>query len=102
MKRIFFLFCMLLLAAPAVTSQIVEPDKRNQPAPQSTWQTYTVKGEDFSVSLPTLPAMTTHAVFHSRTQKYRVERHLNTSLDGVVYSIDVFENPEPGESLEDF
>ena len=88
MKKLWLLG-VLLLVAPAV-------------AGQSTWQTYTVKGEEFSVKLPTLPAMTSSVRLHPRLQKYRVERHLNTLLDGVAYSVDVIENQETGQSLEDF
>ena len=89
MKRIFLIVCVLLLMSPVVTGQ---------PA----WDPYTIKYEEFSVDLPTLPAMTSSVTLHPRLQKNRMERHLTTLLDGVVYSIDVFENPEPGQSLEDF
>ena len=103
MKRILLTTCVLLVMTPVVTGQeVLERDARNVPAPRSTWRTYTVKGEEFSVALPTLPAMTSIARHSPQLQKYRVERHLKTFLDGVVYSIDVFENPEPKQSLEDF
>jgi hypothetical protein len=78
----------------------LQRDARNVPEPPSTWKSYTVKGEEFSVALPTVPAMTSSVTLHLRLQKYRTERHLQTSLDGVIYSIDVFENP--GQSLDDF
>lgn len=73
-----------------------------EPSPQSKWRTYTVKGEEFSVALPTVPAMVSGTVLHPRLQKYRVERHLSTLLDGVSYNVDVVENPESMQSLEDF
>ena len=85
---------MLLLVRFVVTAQEV-------PSSQSTWRTYTVKDEEFSVALPTLPAMTSIARQNPQGKKYRVERHLKTFLDGVIYSIDVFENPEK-QSLENF
>jgi len=88
-KRTLLLLGALLVVAPAV-------------AGQSTWQTYTVKGEEFSVALPTVPAMTSSITLNQRLQKYRVERHLSTLVDGVAYTVDVFENPNPGESLNDF
>jgi len=82
---------------PVVTGQeVLDRDARNMPGRQSTWDAYTIKHEEFSVDLPTLPAMT------SSVTRNRMERHLNTLLDGVVYSVDVFVNPEPGQSLEDF
>lgn len=90
---------MLLLVTPAITGQILEPDKRNDPAPQSTWRTYTVDGEEFSVDLPTMPLMRSSVILNPRR---RTQRHLKTFLDGVIYTIDVFENPEPRQSLEDF
>jgi TonB family protein len=90
---------MLLLVTPAITGQILEPDKRNNPAPQSTWRTYTVDGEEFSVDLPTMPLMRSSVILNPRR---RTQRHLKTFLDGVIYTIDVFENPEPRQSLEDF
>lgn len=102
MKRILLTACALLLVTPAITGQILERDARNMPAPALTWQSYTVKGEEFSVALPTVPAMSSGTALHPRLQKFRVERHLQASLDGVVYSIDVVENVQHGQSLEDF
>ena len=97
MNRILLLLCTLLLITPVIRAQeVLERDARNQPSPQLTWDVYTIKYEEFSVALPTMPAMT------SRVTRNRMERNLNTLLDGVVYSIDVFVNPEPGQSLEDF
>jgi len=66
------------------------------------WLRYTVKGEEFSVTLPALPAMSTNKVFVERIKKQRVERLLIVSADGVVYSIYAFENPKPRQSLEEF
>jgi len=90
---------MLLLVTPAITGQILEPDKRNNPAPQSTWRTYTVKGEEFSVDLPNAPLMESRVILHPRKL---TARELKTFVNGVIYTIDVFENPEPKQSLEDF
>src|SRR5215510_7314490 len=103
MNRILFFLGTLLLVTPIVTGQ--EPEKlpqRSEPSSQSKWRTYTVKGEEFSVALPTLPAADSSAVFHPRLKKYRVERRLRTLLDGVGYSVDVVENPDSMQSLEDF
>ena len=105
-QRALFLVCTLLLLTSAVIAQQqVQPDpvlNRPEQPPQKKWPKYTVKDEEFSVELPTMPAMTSGVVFQPRLQKYRVERHLKTSLDGIVYTIDVFENSEPHESLDDF
>jgi TonB family protein len=99
-KRILFLLSLLLLTADGATSQT--PAQRNTTSDPLSWSKYTIKGEEFSVILPTLPAMTTFKAFQPRLRKERRERHLKTSLGGVVYSIDVFENPSPKQSLDDF
>jgi len=89
-NRILFLLCMLFLVTPVVTGQ---------PASQPAWRTYTVRGEEFSVDLPATPLMKSSVILRPRKQ---TARHLKTLLDGVIYSIDVFENPEPRQSLDDF
>jgi TonB family protein len=66
------------------------------------WSRYTVKGEEFSVLLPTLPAMTTTKAVRKSDQKPQLLRRLNTTVDGVNYSIEIFENPKPRQSLDDF
>ena len=90
---------MLLLVTPLVMGQDQERDQRNQPASQSTWRTYTVKSEEFSVDLPTMPLMKSSVILQPRK---RTARHLKSFLDGVSYSIEVFENPEPSQSLQEF
>ncbi|HEX6283217.1 MAG TPA: hypothetical protein VFZ71_00020, partial [Pyrinomonadaceae bacterium] len=52
---------LLLLLATAVHAQ-------SAPDPAS-WKRYTVKDEDFSVSLPALPAMTSIKLIHPWRQK---------------------------------
>ena len=89
-NRILFLLCMLLLVTPVVTGQ---------PASQPTWRTYTVKGEEFSVDLPNIPLMKSTVILRPRKL---TARELKTFLNGVIYTIDVYENPEPKQSLEDF
>jgi TonB family protein len=66
------------------------------------WKRYTVKDEGFSVKLPTLPAMTSSKVFNARLQKELWQRQIKTSVGGVVYTIDVFENPQSSQSLHEF
>lgn len=112
MKRSLFLLCTLSLAASGAMSQ--QPESGVGPGRGAgigpgrpgigpwLWETYTVKGEEFSVRLPISPAMTTTRVSRKGDGKDRLERQLKTSLLGVFYSIEVFENPEPRQSLEDF
>jgi len=66
------------------------------------WLRYTVKGEEFSVTLPAEPSMKTADVFVARLQKSRVERVLETKVGEVVYRIYVYENQRPRQSLEEF
>ena len=67
----------------------------------SDWKTYMVKGEEFSVSLPDAPAMTTQTVDVSRLVKDRRQRVIGAYADGVVYSIYTFDNPNRRQSLDD-
>jgi len=90
---------MLLVVTPAATGQVPERDQRHQPTFQLTWQTYTVKDEEFSVDLPNTPLMTSSVILHPRKL---TTRYLRTFVNGVIYTIDVYENPEPKQSLEDF
>jgi len=77
--RKFAIIFLLLVASAGITQA-------------QSWSRYTVKDEEFSVLLPALPAMTT-------TQ---AQRQLETSLDGVLYTIDVYQNPQPKQSLDEF
>jgi TonB family protein len=103
MKRILLVpFTVILITTVAWGQQGgIGPGPRPPSNPLS-WSRYTVKGEEFSVTLPAPPAMTTVKKLQTRTGKTRVERQLNASGDGVVYIIDVFENPKPRQSLDEF
>jgi len=64
--------------------------RENNPAEQvrsASWQRYTVKGEEFSIKFPTLPAMTTHKQSGWGFQRDRRQLQLGAYADGVVYSI---------------
>jgi len=63
---------------------------------------YTVKDEEFSVILPTPPAMITTKVARKSDGKLRLKKRLITTFGGVYYSIEAFENPAPKQSLEQF
>lgn len=98
MKRILLLHFLTLALATAVAAQ--EPATNKTDA--ANWKRFAMKGEEFSVILPTLPAMTTNKNAQPGPKKGRVERQFKTSLQGVIYSVDVFENAEPKQSLGDF
>jgi len=98
MNRVLFLSCALILLAGAVKAQ--ESKSVDVSDPQN-WKRYTVTGDEFSVSLPSMPEMKTSKDFRPQIQKERSGRHLRTLLDGIKYGVDVLENPA-GQSLEDF
>ncbi len=93
------LLCSLVLMASQAMGQSAHKTGLSDPL---KWRTYTVKGEQFEVALPTLPAMKTERKFNQRLGKPRLEMRLNTSLEGVTYNIDVFHNLAPPQSLEEF
>jgi TonB family protein len=80
MKRILFLFCMLLLVT------VDAPAQSGGMAPStSAWQRYRVAGEEFAIAMPTVPAMTTSK--NVLIDKTRTQRQLGVYADGVVYTI---------------
>ena len=90
--KLLLLICVTLLPATMVNAQTAA----------SSWVRYTAKGEEFSVALPALPAMTTTKVVVPRVGKPVQERAMKTWADGVVYSVYSLENRIPKQSLEDF
>ena len=98
MKRIIFL--LVLIAAAGIT-QAQETVPKTTPDPQS-WKRYTVEGEEFSVLLPALPAMTTTRAMRKPDHEYQVQRQLEISGDSLLYTIEVFQNPKPTQSLDEF
>ena len=57
------------------------------------WTRYTVKNEEFSVTLPAVPAMITNKEFSAKLNKERRHRYISTAADGVRYTIFAYENP---------
>lgn len=86
-------FLLVFTCAQAQTTS-----KQSDP---QTWRRYTVAGEKFSVKLPTLPAMTTRKQLIYHLRKTQVMREIGVYADGVVYTINVYENVER-LSLADF
>ena len=87
--RTALLACSLIL----VTSLCA----RAQSAPES-WKRYTVAGHDFSVVLPTLHAMTFYPP--SKDNPWRIM--IGAYAEGVIYTVDVYENMRGQRSLSDF
>lgn len=103
MKRRFTLpSAVLIVVAGAVSAQT------QTASTAADWKRYTVKGEEFSVLLPHLPAMTSSKKSVPRVQngkpiaKTRTERVLVASADGITYTIYAFENPAPRQTLDEF
>lgn len=71
------------------------------PPAVAEWTRYKVKGEEFSVSLPALPAMTTQKISVMRFQKERIERVLGSYGDGMAYAVYTSGNPEK-QKLDEF
>lgn len=89
---------ILLASIANAQTQTAQPqDSQTQP-----WLRYTVKGEEFSVTLPVEPSMKTSDVFVMRLKKSRLERVIEAKSGDVVYKIYVYENPKPRQSLKDF
>src|ERR1044072_2884060 len=77
--RILLLCCTLLLVSVDALAQ--------QAPPPADWQRYTVRDEEFSIILPTVPAMTTYKRARTPYQNERTSRQLGVYADGVVYAI---------------
>ena len=87
---IFPRFVLLVLLAGAALTQAQEMKR------------YTVEGDEFSVMLPKLPAMTTVRGLRYQDHKYQTHRQLETLVDGVLYTVEIYENPKPQQSLDEF
>ena len=74
----------------------------NAQTSNASWLRYTVKGEEFSVTLPVEPAMKTSDAFVVRLKKSRLERVIEAKDGDLVYRIYVYENPKPRQSLKEF
>jgi TonB family protein len=93
MKRILLLLSLLF----AVVSSPVGQEPGSGPG-QPEWQRYTVKNEEFSVTLPMLPVMTTTNVTWKTDRKVHVEKQLRITFDEVDYTIVALS--EPKQSLQ--
>lgn len=103
MKKQLSLLAWLVFAATVAMAQGqgADPAVQTRQAEPQTWKRYTVAGERFSVSLPTVPAMTTQDMLLRDLRKTRRERSIGVYADGAVYTIHVYENIQR-RSLEAF
>ena len=95
MKQISLLLCTLLLAVAVAQSQSDKP--RSTP-----WMFYSVKGEEFSVALPSHPSMHTVKEKLEKPRRDRRKRVLGDAHGQMTYTIYVVDNPEPRQSLDEF
>ena len=65
----------------------------------SSWTRYKVKGEEFSIELPTHPAMTTYKKHRWGIRKDRTELQLGAYADGVVYTINSLDDGDASEAF---
>ena len=87
--------CTLLLVAIDALAQ-----SGGMAPPPSEWQRFRVRGEEFSIALPTVPALTTMKYPNwSAVRKERTERYLGVYADGVVYTI-YSDDLEPQQGLK--
>jgi hypothetical protein len=97
MKRFVAIGLIYLAAVSCIAHVVSRSDHSSRgfvsPVSLQEWQRYTVDGEEFSVSMPVLPAMTTEKTFLREYQKTRTERQIGAYQDGVVYSVRSLQDP---------
>src|SRR5689334_12553488 len=99
------LTCTLILLGCAVLIVLagtVNAQTQTAATSPADWRRYTVKGEEFSVTLPTLPALASNKAFSAVVPKWRMEKVLVTSADGVGYLVYACDNSKQHQSLKDF
>jgi TonB family protein len=72
-----------------------------QTGPKS-WKRYMVPGQEVSVALPTVPAMTTMIIDSTESDNERREISLGVYADGTIYTVHIRENLKRQQSLADF
>lgn len=101
-KQLSLLACIAFAATAAMAQpQAASPVLQPRQAELSAWKRYTVDGERFSVTLPTVPAMTTLKTLIWDIRKTQRQRHIGAYADGAVYAVYVYDNVR-NQSLTDF
>jgi TonB family protein len=78
------------VSSPSHAGMLADDHSPYQEQPAAEWQRYKVSGEEFSVLLPVVPAMTTSETYINE-KLYRRERVLGAYANGVVYVVYTFE-----------
>ena len=92
---------LLVVSLLGVTTAHAQDRPSSSTASLSDWKSYLVRGEEFVVSLPIMPGLTTQTTYVLKLDKYRQQRVISTYADGVVYAIYAFENPKRRQSLDE-
>ena len=92
---------LLVVSLVGVTTAQAQDRASSSIASLSDWKSYIVRGEEFVVSLPIVPGLTTQTTYVLKLNKYRQQRIISTYADGVVYAIYAFENPKRRQSLDE-
>lgn len=92
---------LLLVSVVSPAGRATAFDSGILPPANTIWKRYTVKDEEFSALLPTLPAMTTKSVIEEGSGKEFKERLIGAYSEGVGYAIHTFENQTLNPSLDD-
>jgi TonB family protein len=92
---------LVIASVICLTATVCAAQSLVSSSPVQQWQRYTVKGEEFSVSLPALPAMATRKFTNPNPRLNRTVRVLGSYGAGVAYAVHAFENPQD-QSLEEF
>src|ERR1700675_1208004 len=96
-KTVFMLFvCLVLLPVTRLTKARASFPIGQAPA---DWHAYKLNDDEFSVSLPTLPAMSSYRLNPEPGSESRVRHIIGAYAEGVAYVVYVFERKQ---SLDDF
>ena len=94
-------FIGLALLSVLVDQQMVTKARESFPASEAPagWQTYKLGDDEFSVSLPTIPGMSSYRVNPELSSQSILRHVIGAYAEGVAYVIYVFERKQ---SLDDF
>jgi TonB family protein len=99
-RPLWLLGIIAVLSSPSVLAQTTSASASIVQS-ATVWETYMVRGEEFSIQLPVLPAMSTSDNFIVKLNKYRRERIVGAYADGVVYAVDTYQNLTRQQGLDD-
>ncbi len=102
LKLLRFLMCVGLVLLPFSTDRPTMPalaSSESSVSQATDWDRYKLGDDEFSVSLPTVPAMSSYRVSPELSSQSILRHVIGAYADGVAYVIYVFERKQ---SLDDF